>query len=106
MTTVFTERRAPVDRALLSANTTLGALVLGVLALAVLGVRADGWLDVPVAAALFAWLFATPILAGAGAFRAHAAGWRRALATHSLLAGVWALGMAAALVVPLLRATA
>ena len=106
MTTVFTPARSLTDRAVLLANVALGALFVAVLGLGWAGVRPDGMLDGPVAAVLFAWLFATPILAGVGVYRAHAAGWRRALATHGVLAGVWALSMTAALVLPLLRTSA
>ena len=106
MSSVFTPTRSKLDRALLALNAALGALFVGALGLGVAGVRPDGWLDVPVAVVLFAWLFATPILAGLGGYRAHTSGWRRAVAAHSVLAGAWALGMAAALVLPLLRTAA
>ena len=91
-----------VDRGLLYSNLgLLGGAVL-VACLAVAGVRPSGWLDAPVAFAIFAWLFATPLLAGFGAYRARASRLRRTLATHATLGAMWALGMAAALVLPML----
>lgn len=97
MPSVFTAIRAPLDRFLLGANASLALGLGAVVVLAIAGIRPDGWLDAPVAVLLFAWLFATPLLAVFGGLRAHSAGWRRALAAHSVLAGVWAVGMAASL---------
>ena len=51
-----------------------------------------------------AWLFATPLLAGYGGYRARRGGRKRAFVLHSTLGALWATGMTAAMVLRTIHA--
>ena len=97
MSTVFTRERSVLDQALLAGNLALAGVALGVVGLVFAG-GAPEWLRVPLALSLVVWLFATPLLAGFGGYRARVSGRRNALLLHSVLGSAWAVGMTVAVV--------
>lgn len=104
MSTVFTAPRSVLDQSLVAANLAVAALALGIAAYSLASGGFEGGLKIPIALAMVTWLFATPLLAGLGGYRARVAGRRRAFLLHSVLGSVWAIGMTAALVLRTLHA--